>query len=300
MPFELLSGPDLGGGFLFQLTQELSDRGPLVTVHAQEGGLDASGPPRGSPLPLGFARSAEPCPLGGRGCYHRSFELSEAAGPTARLAYNRLRFVFGPMLEQLYHEAEVPALEGLGEVSRRLSERSDLPLGRWFVGGSASALLQGVAVAPLDVDLGTDAEGVGAISDALADALIEPLARTTWPGDRPMLAARAFVGTLVRGVRVEWGVPLSDDDPLARYTEWGRDPASVPTVELSLSGRPLRASRLEFFLVAAAVKGRTAAVAATLPVLRTAGVDRPLLEALVEAAPLSEDRRRALASSFDE
>src|SRR5579859_5873733 len=146
MPFELLSGPDLGGGFLFQLTLERSGPRPVVTVHAQEGGRDASGPPKGSPVPLGFARVRAPCGIGGGGCFHREFEVEESELPRARLAYNRLRFVLAPMLEQQYADAEVPTAAALAEVCERLATRFDGSGRRWYVGGSTAASLQGVAV----------------------------------------------------------------------------------------------------------------------------------------------------------
>lgn len=299
MPFELLSGPDLGGGFLCQLTLEGEPDRPTLVVHLQEGGRDASGPPRGSPTPLGFSRATTACPIGGRDCYHERFTIAAAEVGRARLAYNRLRFVLAPMLEQAHGAAEVPLAEALREVVERLATRFDASGRRWFLGGSVAAQLQGVAVTPHDIDLGTDAPGVAEVASALEEYLIEPPAETAWGPDRPMLAARAYVGSLKSGVRVEWGVPLASEDPVARYTEWGGPPAEVATVDATVAGHAVRLSRLEYYLVATAVRARPAEHAAAARRLRELGPDRPLLERLLAGAPLSDDARRAVARRVD-
>lgn len=298
MTLELLSGPDLGAGYLFQLTVDRSGERPRLTVHAQEGGRDASGPASGSLPRLGFHVPTTPCPIGGRGCRHEEFEVPEAALPRARLAYNRFRFVLRAMLDQQAGAVVAPVRVGLAEVARRLAERFGPASDRWYVGGSAAALAQGVAVTPNDIDLGTDRDGVAEVGEALAEYLIEPVAATTWPPSRPMIAARAFVGTLVEGVRVEWGV--SDGPPTAPDgREWALPPADVPKVSVTVDGTALRATRLEYFAVSAAVKGRRDALEATVPVLRQAGPDRLLLERLAGQAPLTGSARAQLLARFD-
>ncbi|HTT25423.1 MAG TPA: hypothetical protein VMH90_00475, partial [Thermoplasmata archaeon] len=45
----LVSGPDLGAGFLFQLSFDRDEGGSSFAFHAQDGGADAAGPPLGPP-----------------------------------------------------------------------------------------------------------------------------------------------------------------------------------------------------------------------------------------------------------
>jgi hypothetical protein len=284
---EMISGPDLGGGFLFQLTVDRAGALPRLTYHAQEGGIDASGPPKGSPRPFGFRRSSSPCSIGGRDCYHRDFDLEESSVPRARLAYNRFRFVLAPMMDQQYGTASVPATAALTEVAGRIAA---LPAGQrpqWFVGGSGAALVQGVAASPHDLDLGCDRTGVDRIAEALQDYLIEPPAWTEWHPGRRVYAARAFVGTLRDGVRVEWAATDNVDGPAEPWTEWGRPPAEVRLGPAGALGPSAPSSRLEYFVVKRAVRGDWAAVDAAAPVLRSQGVDGTLLDQLIAASPLS-------------
>ncbi|MCI4340465.1 MAG: hypothetical protein L3K06_05155 [Thermoplasmata archaeon] len=297
MPWEMLSGPDLGGGFLFQLTVERTgDRARLI-YHAQEGGIDASGPPKGSPTPLGFAPTESSCPIGGSECYHRTFDLPDADVARARMAYNRLRFVVTPMLEQQYAGAEIPVRPAIDEIVPRLAEAFvDRPDG-WFIGGIASAWLQGAPTPPREIDLGTDRAGAETIARALPEFLIEPLAETSWRESGRLFGARAYVGTLRSGVRVQWGVAAAG--PGVRGPEFGPPPTEIATRSVDLGGRPVRFSRLEYALIAAARRHDRTAEIAIARLLAPEGADGPLLHGLVAASGLSapdQTRLRALAS----
>jgi hypothetical protein len=296
MTLEMISGPDLGGGFLFQLSVDRSMLPPRVVVHAQEGGMDASGPPKGSPTPFGFSQSEGSCPLGGRDCYHREFELPEDEIPRARLAYNRLRFVFGPMLEQRYARAEVPVEAGLGEIVDRIGPWMEKAGRPWFIGGSTAAFLQGVPTRPRDIDLGTDRPGVLEVAHAIPEYLIEPPAPTTWPTGRAMFAARAYVGTLVSGVRVEWGVPEDATGEAEPYSEWSRVLSDGRVRRVAWGERSVPVSPLEFYLVRSAVRRATGPMAATAKVVRARGVEAPLLDELLERSPLSPAQRSEVRS----
>ena len=296
MPWEMLSGPDLGGGFLFQLTVERTgDRAHLI-YHAQEGGIDASGPPRGSPTPLGFAPTDSACPIGGRDCYHRQFDLGDAEVPRARLAYNRLRFVVAPMLEQQYGGAEIPVRAAVEEIATRLSaEFADAPEG-WFLGGATAAWLQGAPSPPREIDLGTDRAGAARIARALAEYLIEPLAETTWREAGRLFGARAYVGTLRSGVRAQWGVP--EAGPGVRGPEFGSPLTEAATTAVVVGGRSVRVSRLEYALIGAARRRDRSAEAAIGARVAEQGVDGSLLTALIEGSGLpapERERLRAIA-----
>ncbi len=295
MPWEMLSGPDLGGGFLFQLTVEYAEDRAHLIYHAQEGGIDASGPPKGSPTPLGFTPTDTACGIGGRDCYHRAFDLARDDVPRARLAYNRLRFVVTPMLEQHYAGAEIPIRAGVDEVVARLSTAFSARPDGWFVGGTASAWLQGVSVAPREIDIGTDRAGAEQIAVSLHDYLIEPLAETSWREAGRIFGARAYVGTLRSGVRAQWGVAESGAG--VRGPEFGEDPTQVALRSVEVGDRPVRVSRLEYSLVAAARRHDRTSEVAIVNLLGADGPDAALLERLVAAAGLArpdQDRLRAL------
>jgi hypothetical protein len=296
MPWEMLSGPDLGGGFLFQLTVEPLDTRARLIYHAQEGGIDASGPPKGSPVPFGFFRTTASCEIGGRDCYHRVFVLSAEEVPKARMAYNRLRFVTAPMLEQQYGGADVPIRAAAEEVAKRLAPAfADRP-DRWFFAGSAAAWLQDAPGSPRTIELGTDADGLAQIANALSDYLVEPLAETTWRELGPVRGARAYVGTLRSGVRVEWARLPAGVGP--RAADMGADPDDVVTAELKLGEGTVRASRPEYGLVHAAVRGDRGEESAIGGLLRARTADRALLDRLLAASDLPPpDQARVRASA---
>lgn len=246
--FEMVSGPDLGGGHLHQLSlDELADGTTRVIFHAQAGGVDAGGPPLGDPAPLGYAQVTEYCPLGGPRCFHREFELGLADMPRARAAYNRMRFVFATMLAQVHGAGPAPPESALHEALSAVAHALGSTAIPWMVGGGASLYLRGLRRAPTDLDLGTTTAGVERIAAALNAYLIEPAARTDWGGQR-RLAARAFVGTFVEGLRVECAAPLArPESPVDR--EWWLEAPDSPPRPVSWQGLQVPLSPVVYALV---------------------------------------------------
>jgi hypothetical protein len=294
---ELLSGPDLGGGFLFQLQAERSEGRAIVTFHAQEGGLEAATPSKGPLTYLGFERHPGSCPVGGRECFHRGFDVPLADLGRVRMTYNRTRFVVGPSLDQGFGTLVPPIAEGLHEVAGRLLTAFGSQMDRWFVGGSTAAWLQGVPFPPRDLDLGTDRAGVDTIAEALGEFLIEPPSPTTWPTGRRMYAARAFVGTLVNGVRTEWGVPEGDGPAAEPFTEWARPVPEIPVASVERDGQRLRVARLEFYVARMAVRRDSERLRASARRLVEIGADEGLLEEL--AALLTPPDARRMREAVD-
>jgi hypothetical protein len=291
--FELVSGPDLGGGFLHQLTVERFSGGNRFVYHAQDGGPDANGPPKGNPAPFGWARAKEMCPIGGRLCWHREFTLPVEESLRVKTAYNRTRFVMEAMLGHEYGGVPVPLEAAFEELSDRLNAVEGLP---WYVGGSAGLWLRGAPILPHDADLGTTPEGVGRIAETLRDYVTEAAAPTEW-ADRPMLAARAFVGTVRNGLRVEWGVPTAPSE-WGRPGEWtilGRNEAPD---RVEWHGRTVPVVRPERSVVRWAEVGREERLAAGVAWLRDHGVDRSFLGQVVSDSSLSADAGRALLARF--
>jgi hypothetical protein len=287
--FELVSGPDLGGGFLHQLTVERFSGVHRFLYHAQDGGQDANGPPKGTPEPFGWERATGMCPVGGRTCWHREFTLPIEESLRVKTAYNRTRFVMEAMLGHEYGGVPVPLDAALEDLADRLNAVEGLP---WYVGGSAGLWLRGAPVTPHDADLGTTPAAVGTIAEALRDYVTEPAAPTEWAG-RPMLAGRAFVGTVRNGLRVEWGVPT---EPAAwgRRGEWTVLGHREAPERLEWHGRPIPVVRLERSVVRWAEVGRTDRLDAGVDWLRAHGVDRAFLAAAVGDSTLAPEARRAL------
>lgn len=281
----MLSGPDLGAGFLHQLTTERDGDRTTFTYHAQEGGQDANGPPKGPLNVLDFAHPSVACQFGGPRCWHRRFLLPFAETPKVRQCYNRNRFVLQTMIDQAYSGAPVAIESALAEVVHRLTEPAGADDPEWYVGGSTAAWLLGAAVVPRDIDLGTGRPGVDRLGLRLADYLIEPVGTTDWkPGI--VRGARAFVGTFAEGARVEWAVPLEPgaDPPLA---EWSGRPGVARLLSAPFRGRPVRVSRPEYALVRAAEEKSAERVGAIGELVRRLGVDRELLGVLLDRSPLS-------------
>lgn len=289
----MLSGPDLGGGYLHQLSLDTEREATTFTFHAQDGGSDAGGPPQGPLDAFGFTRTATPCMFGGPRCWHRRFLLGRLDAGRVRAAYNRNRFVLETMLAQRYGPTPVPVAEGLRELLGRLAE----PLARegieWYVGGSTAAWLQGARVAPHDIDLGTTRAGVDRIAELLGDYLIEPVGPTDWPHSGIVRAARAFVGTFRDGVRVEWAVPL-EPRPARPWEEWSGRSGVARVDRVAVEGRPVTVTRPEYALVRAAEKGEPASIYEIAAAIRRTGPDRELLAALLERSPLSPRDRSLL------
>jgi hypothetical protein len=285
---ELVSGPDLGAGFLFQLTVAAGDGPSHWIVHAQEGGIDASGPPKGSPEPFGFHAYPGVCPIGGRPCYHRELDADPRDAARVRMGYNRTRFVMAGMLEQQYGGQVVPLAATVQEVVGRIAaplRESGRP---WFLGGAAAVWLYGLADPPRSVEIGTDAAGVVAIADALGEYLTEPPGTADWEGRRRVFGGRAYVGTLRAGAQVAW---CSAETSVPRFpvtSEWGAPAADVPTIELTVAGIPIRVPRPELLLFdAARAKDRVRLAAIARHVQKTGAKD-DLIDVLRAAAPPPE------------
>jgi len=292
-PSELLSGPDLGAGYLHQLSLDRDGERTSVTFHAQDGGADANGPPKGPLDAFGFVHPPLPCMFGGPHCWHRRFLLPFTGIPRARQAYNRNRFVLEAMLVQAYDHGPVPLEAALDEVVPRVSDMLARDGIDWYVGGSTAAFLLGARVAPRDIDLGTTRAGVDRLGTLLGEFLIEPVAPTDWPTAGIVHAARAFVGTLQDGVRVEWAVPIEPRGPVP-FDEWSGHVETVRTVEATFHGHVLRVSRPEYALVRAHEKRRIADAEAIAKVVRELGPDGVLLDALLARSTLPEPRRQQL------
>ena len=297
---ELVSGPDLGGGYLHQLSIDHLEGATTFTHHAQEGGQDAGGPPVGDLDRLGFVHPPTPCMFGGPRCWHRRYLLPFSATSKVRFAYQRHRLVMDTMLRQAWGLADVPFDAALAEtcakVARPLRD-AGIP---WYVGGSGAVRLAGGDGFPQDLDLGTTRAGVDRLGELLAEFLIEPVAPTDGAGGRSVLGARAFVGTPRAGARVEWAVPLEPREPL-RFEEFVGVPAVTRTVELPYAGGTILVSRPEYALVRSASRGRSEGARAALEAVRAVGVDVELLDVLLERSSLAPDARatwraRALSS----
>lgn len=290
---EMISGPDLGGGYLHQLSFDPGGEATTFTFHAQEGGSDAGGPSQGPLDVLGGAMTKVPCMFGGPRCWHRRFVLPRGDAPRVRQAYHRYRSTLAAMLDQAYAGVPVPFERSVEEVVRRLagplaSEGID-----WYVGGSGAAFLLGARIRPGDLDLGTVRPGVDRIAALLAEFLIEPLAPTDWPKVGPVRGARAFVGTLAEGIRVEWAVPLA---PTRRGLgeEWSGHPGEVRRLTVTVAGSMVHVTRPEYALVRAAEKGHRAHREAILGLLRQLGTDRELLSAVIDRSDLPPGERDLL------
>ena len=292
--FELVSGPDLGGGFLHQLTVERLGPVQKFVFHAQEGGMDANGPPKGNPEPFGWRPSPQMCPIGGRLCWHREFAVPLSDALAVRNAYNRTRFVMEAMISHEYGGVPVPIDAALETVADQLNAAE--PRIPWYVGGSLSLRLQGAEVDPQAIHLGTTPEGIARIATALIEFATEPAAPTDWNG-RPVLGARAFVGTLRAGARVGWAFP-TDDLESRRLSEWTllARGSALPTVEWR--GRAVPVAPAEATVLRWAEAGPMERVDALVPWLAHRAVDHAILERLVVESKLDRDGRSAFLARF--
>lgn len=293
MTAELLSGPDLGAGFLHQLSLDRAGEHSSVTYHAQDGGADANGPPKGPLDVFGFVHPLSPCMFGGPRCWHRRFLLGFADISRARQAYNRNRFVLQTMIDQAYDHLPAAVPTALEEVVRRVSgvlaqDRID-----WYIGGSTAAWLLGARLRPRDIDLGTTRAGVDRIATLLAEYLIEPIAPTDWPGAGIVRGARAFVGTFQEGARVEWAVPIEPRAPVP-MDEWSGRVETVRLLPAAVDQHPVHVTRPEYALVRAHEKHRPAEAAAIGEVVQRFGPDGELLDVLLARSSLPERRRQEI------
>jgi hypothetical protein len=224
----LLSGPDVGGGYLLQLSQDQEPELPGFTYHLQEGGIDAAAPPADSVGWLGFVRPAQPCMFGGNRCWERHFPTGTEPPNAVRNRYNRFRFVLGPLLEQRAGRKPVPVSAGL----KTLLERVAAPLLEdripWVVEGAAATWVRDSGAAPGLVELATTEEGCGRLGLLLADSEIWPVGPA---GPAPhRTEGAAFLGTFVDGLLVRWA-----DRGLS-----GRGPDSANWEGFTLPLSPLR------------------------------------------------------------
>ncbi len=226
---EMISGPDLGAGYLHQLTRDRAGGRVAFTFHAQAGGEDASGPPKGPLGPLGWTFPEEMCPLGGRACWHRRFELVESETGLVRATYQRTRLVLAAMLDALYGGAPPAIGPALEEVLDRFASDPAGPLPTWGITGELAERPTGGDRPVGSIEILTDVEGVRRIAEVLRDYLIEPPATTMW-GARRLVAARAFVGSPASGARVGWSADPAGAVVVAREIARGarRVPIAAP------------------------------------------------------------------------
>jgi hypothetical protein len=221
MEEEMVSGPDLGGGFLFQLTRVRDGPSATFTFHAQSGGPDANGPPIGSPEPFGWRRSEGMCAFGGRVCWHRRCITEDREVAQVRAAYNRCRFVMEAQLGQSYKGARVPWESTLEERLARVGPVLANAGAPWWLDGAAASAVRGSTVAVPAITVRTAPAGVSEAAGAIPEYLIEPAGETDWPEGR-VRAARAFIGTLSEGTRVEWAAVSTGSDAIgpAEVVTW--------------------------------------------------------------------------------
>ena len=293
VPSELVSGPDLGGGYLHQLSIDRQGSITTFTHHAQEGGQDAAGPPIGELGVLGFVHPPSPCMFGGPRCWHRRYLLPFSSMSKVRFAYQRHRFVLETMLRQSLGLAPVPFEEALQELLRKIAGPLRGEGVEWYVAGSGSVRLAGGSVAPHDIDLGTTRVGVDRVGELLAEYLIEPVAPTDRADGDLVIGGRAFVGTPKAGARVEWAVPI-EPHPLQRWEEFSPTPGVTRTLELRYRDGTVRISRPEYAVVRAAARGRQDATDAALSAVRRLGVDLELLDTLLERSSVPAAARTSL------
>ncbi|MGI0071394.1 MAG: hypothetical protein ACRECT_04920 [Thermoplasmata archaeon] len=298
MPSEMLSGPDLGAGFLHQLSTDRDGERTTYTYHAQEGGQDANGPPKGPLDALGFVHPPSACQFGGPRCWHRRFLLPFAETPRVRQCYNRNRFVLQTMIDQVYAGAPVAVEAALVEVGVRMAKAPAAEASDWYVGGSTAAWLLGAALSPYDLDLGASRAGVDRLGEALGEFLIEPVCTTDWPGRGIVRGGRAFVGTFAVGARVEWSVSI-ESGAEAPLDEWSGRPGVPRLLSAPFRDRSLLVTRPEYALVRAAEKNVPTRVDAVAAVVTRVGPDRELLDVLLARSPLPPERKETLRRRFD-
>ena len=296
MSSEMLSGPDLGAGYLHQLSIDRENE-TWFTYHAQEGGLDANGPPKGPLAPIGFVHPTTACQFGGRRCWHRRFALPAIESARVRATYNRHRFVLQTTLDQLYSDAPFPIETALQELLERIERpllSDGIPL---YLMGSAGAWLQNVPLRPRDIDLGTDERGVARIGELLKDYLVEPVAPTDWPPAPRVVGGRAFVGSLSSGMRVDWAAPHPEEPESTLTGESAWSPLA-PVEKVEWAGHALSVSRLEYPLVRSALRQEWERVTQLAARLRATGVNRSLLDELITHAHLGKTEQTRILEAL--
>lgn len=217
MTRELLSGPDLGGGYLHQLSIDREEGVESFTHHAQEGGDDAGGPPRGPLDRLGFTHPKEPCMFGGPRCWHRVYRLPPSEAGRVRAAYARYRFVLSALLDQVYGGSPRPVASTLRELIRDVAEPLNKEGHLWWFSGSTARWLEGSGEGPEWLEIEVDEAAGRRLAELLSAYLIEPWSPTDWPHRGAVVGARAFLGTPREGLRAEWclvGLPGGSEPSL--------------------------------------------------------------------------------------
>jgi hypothetical protein len=294
LPIELVSGPDVGGGYLLQLTWSRPPLESVFTFHLQPGGTDAAGEASATPDRLGFRHPALSCPIGGPRCWERTFRCGGERRSMVRLSYNRFRFALAPLLDQVAGKVVPPiesALRQLLPVTSQILEARGIP---WEIGGSAGAWLRGVPLVPGDIDLGTTAEGATALAEELQDYLIAPLSATGEPGSSGRVGAEAFLGTLKDGARVEWSGASPESLEAEPFSEWGGPDVWARRQRVIWQQFDIPVAPLEFDLVRGAERQRNDRIEVIVGHLRRTSFDRPLLLRTLEGSKLSPEARTRL------
>jgi hypothetical protein len=229
----MVSGPDLGAGFLFQLSYDRDEDGApsAFTFHAQNGGADANGPPLGDPEFLEYHHPPSSCMFGGPRCWERRFFLEEAALPSVRNAYGRTRFAMAALLAQQYEGRAVPFAAGFEEFLRLAEPSLRGEAVRFRVIGRSASWLRGGGATPDRLTVELAEGGAEVVGRQLEPFLVEPVAaRSADEG----IGGRAFLGTFQDGLRVDFGErPPGAGRATDRITELPFAGFLVPVAELT-------------------------------------------------------------------
>ncbi len=227
----MVSGPDLGAGFLWQLSvDEGGPEEPGFTYHLQDGGEDAAGPPIGPPDFLGYRHPEAACMFGGPRCWERRFLAEPAALVRVRTAYQRTRLAFAALLGHQYEDRPVP----FAEEFERLLGLCDAPLRAaglpYRIDARTAAWIAGDGPSPARLRLEVGPGGTDRLGELLERELIEPIASR---GPEEGFGGRAFLGTVKAGLLVDFG---------ERPPGAGTGPGAVREVAWRGFGVPIAAS----------------------------------------------------------
>ena len=292
----MLSGPDLGAGFLHQLSVEGDTDPRTFTYHAQDGGADAAGPPKGSLDVLDFVHPPSACMYGGPRCWHRRFRLPFADLPKVRLAYNRNRFVLQAMIDQAYAGVKT----GHGRCPHRTGRPGHRPARR----GGDPVVRRGF--------------GRGLAAGSPRGAPGHRSRHDPRGSDPPWRAPRTIPHRARRAHGSggwDWragctGVPRNVREGGARRVVGANGPPRAPLLPpssgasrsgcVSLAVRyrnhELKVTRPEYSLVRAAERGRNEPAIALATLVRELGPDHELLATLLRGSSLTEPQRASVRS----
>ncbi len=294
MSVELVSGPDLGGGYLHQLSRvRTAPAESLFTYHAQDGGADADGPPIGSLEPLGHFHPPEPCMFGGPRCWHRAFRVPDAETRAVRTAYNRFRFALATALAQRYRSAPFPFERTLAEVFgplRAYATSGERPV---YVRGDAALGLHGIERPAAMIELVVTRPIADELARTWREALIEPFAPRFTENGSTTIGGRAWIGPFTAGAIVDWAVP----DTAGGSKRTGLPPEAIATVVRD--GREWPVARLEVLYLEAFTARDAERERAIAERLRAVGAHRVLLESLARDRGLAPEEAERLLQRFD-